>query len=138
MVGEKDLISALSKGGKSIDRSFVRADPTLKMSMVSETSLPRTVVITQKESSSVQRCGLSLDRSVPGDNVVPEKMSYVCTMKVAWSSELRVQSVCQFDDHTNEILLGLDLVSVATPPVWISQIMMAVSEAQAREHPSGE
>jgi hypothetical protein len=49
-----------------------------------------------------------------------------------------VQSVRPSNDHTGEVLLALHLISLATPPVWISQIMMAVSEAQAMERPSGE
>jgi len=81
---------------------------------------------------------MSPDRSVPGDDIVPEETSYISTVKVLWSSESMVQIVPPSDDHTNEVLVGLHLISLATPPVWISQIIMAVSEAQAIERPSGE
>jgi hypothetical protein len=74
VVGEKDLIlvSEHSKGGKMNDRILVRVDPTSKTSMVPQRYLPRTVVMAQKDSPSVQKCGVSSDWSVPGDNVVPE------------------------------------------------------------------
>jgi len=97
----------------------------------------RTVVITRKDSSTVQRCE-GLDQSVPGFDTTPEETSHVCTVKVAQSSESMVQIIPPFDDHTSEILSALHAISLATPPVWISQIMMVVLEAQAIERPSGE
>ena len=75
---------------------------------------------------------------MPGDDAVPEETQYICTVKVPWSSESIVQIVPPSDDNTSEILLALHLISLTTPPVWISQIMMVVSEAQAMERPSGE
>jgi len=96
------------------------------------------VVITKKDLSSVQRCGIFRDRSVLEDNVIPEEALRICTMKDPWYSELMVQIFRPSNDHTRETLLALRSISLATPPVWISQIVMAVSEAQAIERPSGE
>ena len=139
MVGEKDLISVPLGQERENDSILVRVDPTSEMSMISLVPLCTvTVVITRKDSSTVQRSGLHLDRSVPGDDIVPEETSYVCTVKVPRPSESIVQIVPPFNDHTSEIFPVLHLISLATPPVWISQITMAISEAQAIERPSGE
>ena len=81
---------------------------------------------------------MSRDRSVPEDNVAPEEASYMRTMKPPRSSGPMVQIVRPSEDHTREIFLALRLIILATPPVWTSQIMMALLEAQAMEHPSGE
>ena len=128
---------AQEKRGEN-DWILVRVDPTWKISMASMSYTFRTVVITRNDSSTVQRCGLYPDRSVPGDDAVLEETPYVCTAKVSRPLESMVQIDPPFDDHTSEILLALHLISLATPPVWISQIMMAVLEAQAMERPSGE
>ena len=87
---------------------------------------------------STQRYGFPLDWSVPGDDVVPEEMSYICTIKVESSPDSMVQIDPPSDDHTSEILQAPHLISSATPPVWISQIVMPVSGAQAMKRPSGE
>ena len=139
-VGEKDPITAVSARGRVNDWILVRlVGPTLMISMVCQpTYSDRFAVITQKDPSSVQRCGVSRDRSVLEDNFVPEGASYICIMKAPWSSGLMVQIFRPSDDHTRETLLVLHSISLATPPVWISQIMMAVSEAQAMDRPSGE
>ena len=84
---------------------------------------------------------MSRDWRVLGDDIVPEGTSYVCTVKILWPrlSESTVQIDPPFDDHTTEVVQkALYLISLATPPVWISQIMMAILEAQAMERPSGE
>ena len=139
VVGEKDQISASAKGEKVNDRILVRVDPTSKMWMASSSPLPRTVVITLKDWSYVQRCSLPADWSAPGDDPVPEEISYIHTMTVTRPiTELIVQIVRPSNDHTSDIFLGRHLISLATPPVWMSQIRMAVSEVQAMERPSGE
>jgi len=127
----------LKEGGEN-DWILVRVDPTSKMSTVSMMYPLHTIVITRKDSSTVQRCGLRIDSSVPGDDSTPEETSYVFTVKVQKGLELRVQIDPPFDDHTSEVVLALRVISLATPPVWISQIMMAVLEVQAMERPSGE
>ena len=137
-VGEKDTITVLFTRGRVNDRVLVRVDPTLEMLMARPRHSTRAVVITQKDSSSVQRCGMSRDRIVTEDNIVPEGASCICTMKAPRSFGLMVQIVRPSDDHTSETLLALHLISLAIPPVWTSQIMMAVSETQAMDRPSGE
>ena len=122
MVEKKDVLSmALDKRGEN-DWILVRVDPTSKMSMISMRYLFCTVVITRKDSSTVQRCGMSRDWSVPGDDIVPEGTSYVCTVKILWPrlSESMVQIDPPFDDHTTEVVQASYLISLATPPVWIS------------------
>ena len=137
-VGEKDPITVLFTRGRVDDRVLVRVDSIFEMLMARPRHSTRAVVITQKDSSSVQRYGISRDRIVMEDSVVPEKASYICTMKAPRSFELMVQIVHPSEDHTSETLLALHLISLAIPPVWTSQIMMAVSETQAMDRPSGE
>ena len=58
-----------------------------------------------------------------------------------WSKreQAMVQIVAPSNDHVNEILLAaLHSISLATPPVWISQIVSEVLESDARKYPSGE
>jgi len=81
---------------------------------------------------------LSPDWNELEDNVVPEETSYVCTTKVPSFPASIAQSVCPSGDHASEIHSVLYVILSTTPPVWISQIMMAVWEVQAMERPSGE
>ena len=75
-----------------------------------------------------------------GGNTVPDTTSYLHTVEV-FVSELKAITLTSppSNDHTNDSLGGLlHWSSLATPPVWISQMIIAVLEAQARECPSGE
>ena len=69
---------------------------------------------------------------------MPSETPYVFTVKVLQPVWLMVQIDPPFNDHTSEVVLALHVISLATPPVWISQITMAVLEVQAMERPSGE
>lgn len=112
------LMNELMNEREGNDWILVRVNPTSEISTISTSVHPLgAVVMTRKDSSTAQMCELYSDQSVPRDDIAPEETSHVCTAKAAWSWESMVQIDRPFDDHTNEILLALHFISLATPPV---------------------